>query len=242
MSLLEIRSLTVAYGKVVAVRDVDLTLEEGTVGVVVGVNGAGKSSLMNAVSGLAPVTSGSIHLRGQSITRRASHRIARAGVVQVPEGRRIFSPLSVEDNLLVGGHAVPAARRHDLLDRVYTLFPVLQERRRSTAGLLSGGQQQMVAFGRALMADPTVLLLDEPSMGLAPVMVDVVVEAVRSIAADGLSVLMVEQNAHAAFSVADTAHVLENGVVVASGPAAQIREDPRVVRAFLGIDVDAAAG
>lgn len=238
MSLLEIDKLTVRYGKVVAVREVDLILEEGSITVVVGVNGAGKSSLMNAISGLVRVQSGSVRLRGQDITHQPSHRISRAGVVQVPEGRRIFSPLTVEDNLLIGGHATRgAARRQEILDSVYDLFPVLADRRTSTSGLLSGGQQQMLAFGRALMADPTLLLLDEPSMGLAPIMVDVVIEAVRTIADRGITVLMVEQNATAAFSVASTAHVLENGEVILSGPTSDVADDPRVLRAFLGIDV-----
>ncbi|MCM3920512.1 ABC transporter ATP-binding protein [Frankia sp. AiPs1] len=237
MSLLEIEHLRVAYGKVVALRDVDLVLEEGAITVVVGVNGAGKSSLMNAVSGLVRVSAGSVRLRGRDITNRPSHRIARAGVVQVPEGRRIFAPLTVEDNLLLGGHTIHDRRRRQaILATVYESFPVLAERRDSTAGLLSGGQQQMLAFGRALMTDPSLLLLDEPSMGLAPVMVDVIVEAIRDIAARGMSILLVEQNAAAAFSVASQAYVLENGEVVLSGPASTVAEDPRVLRAFLGIE------
>jgi branched-chain amino acid transport system ATP-binding protein len=241
MSLLEIEHLRVAYGKVVALRDVDLVLEEGAITVVVGVNGAGKSSLMNAVSGLVRVSAGSVRLRGRDITNRRSHRIARAGVVQVPEGRRIFAPLTVEDNLLLGGHTVhDRRRRQEILATVYESFPVLAERRDSTAGLLSGGQQQMLAFGRALMTDPSILLLDEPSMGLAPVMVDVIVEAIRDIAARGMSILLVEQNAAAAFSVASQAYVLENGEVVLSGPASTVAEDPRMLRAFLGIEAGAS--
>lgn len=237
MSLLEISGLTVAYGKVVAVRNLNLVLDEGAIAVVVGANGAGKSSLMNAISGLAPITSGSIRYRGEDITGRASHRIARAGIAQVPEGRRVFAPLSVEENLLIGGYTVRGrARREKNLASIYELFPVLHDKRGAVSGLLSGGQQQMLAFGRALMADPSILLLDEPSMGLAPVMVDVVIDAIRAIAERGISILLVEQNAEAAFSVASTAYLLENGTVVTSGPTAQVANDPQVLRAFLGIE------
>jgi branched-chain amino acid transport system ATP-binding protein len=237
MSLLEIAGLNVSYGKVMAVRDVDICLEEGSITVVVGVNGAGKSSLMNAISGLTRVQSGTIMFRGRDITNKPSHRISRAGVVQVPEGRRVFAPLTVEDNLLIGGHATKGAdHRREILSTVYDLFPVLADRRTSVSGLLSGGQQQMLAFGRALMADPAVLLLDEPSMGLAPVMVDTVIDAIGSIAERGISILLVEQNATAAFSVASHAYVLENGTVVLSGPVDTVADDPLVLRAFLGID------
>lgn len=239
MSLLEITDLRVDYGKIAAVRDVDLTLEEGEITVVVGVNGAGKSSLINAISGVVPVSSGRIVFRGQDITRRPAHKIARDGLVQVPEGRRVFAPLTVEENLLLGGYAQgDRARRAEILDSVFESFPVLAEKRQATAGLLSGGQQQMLAFGRALMADPQVLMLDEPSMGLAPVMVDVVIEAIRDIASRGISILLVEQNATAAFDVATTAYVLENGEVVLRGPAAAVATDPRVLQAFLGIETE----
>jgi branched-chain amino acid transport system ATP-binding protein len=242
MSLLEIQDLAVHYGRIVAVRSLDLTLDEGEVVVVVGANGAGKSSLLNAVCGIVPLQDGRVRYQGQDITGWASHRVARAGLVQVPEGRKIFAPLSVEDNLFVGAYTVKdKERRAEILDSVYEMFPVLEERKHSAGGLLSGGEQQMLAFGRALMADPKLLLLDEPSMGLAPVMVDVVVEAIEKIAQRQLSILMVEQNAGAAFSVASRAYVLEHGNVVLEGPTEKISNDPLVLKAFLGIERAPAA-
>jgi branched-chain amino acid transport system ATP-binding protein len=240
MTLLEVTDLTIRYGKIVAVRSLDLTLEEGEVAVVVGANGAGKSSLLNAISGVVAVASGRVTYEGRDVTGWASHRVAKAGLVQVPEGRKIFAPLSVEDNLLVGGYTLTDRRRRDeILGSIYEMFPVLQERKDAAGGLLSGGEQQMLAFGRALMSDPKLLLLDEPSMGLAPVIVDVVVEAIGTIAARGLSILMVEQNASAAFTVASRAYVLDQGQVVRQGPTETIANDPVVLRAFLGIEPDA---
>jgi branched-chain amino acid transport system ATP-binding protein len=237
MPLLEVAGLSVAYGRVQAVRSLDLTLDEGEVVVVVGANGAGKSSLLNAICGVVPTREGRVTYQGRDVSGWSTHRIARAGMIQVPEGRRIFAPLSVEDNLLVGAYTLSSKdRREEICASVYEMFPVLGERRDSAGGLLSGGEQQMLAFGRALMADPKLLLLDEPSMGLAPVMVDVVVDAIAKIAARGLSILMVEQNASAAFSVASRAYVLEQGNVVLEGPTDKISSDPLVLKAFLGID------
>jgi branched-chain amino acid transport system ATP-binding protein len=236
MTALEVQGANVHYGGVHAVRDVDLHVDEGEVVVVVGPNGAGKSSLLNALSGLVPLSSGRASVSGQDITGRAPHRIARLGLVQVPEGRRVFGPLTVEENLRMGGYTLgKRARMDELLERAYTMFPILKERRRGAAGLLSGGEQQMLAFGRALMADPHTLMLDEPSMGLAPNLVDRVIDAIRGIAAQGLSILMVEQNAAAAFGVASRAYVLDQGVVTLTGPVSEVSTDPRVLEAFLGI-------
>jgi branched-chain amino acid transport system ATP-binding protein len=237
MSLLDVTGLSVRYGRIVGVRSMDLHLDEGEVVVVVGANGAGKSSLLNAICGIVPCAEGRVTFQGRDVTGRASHRTARLGLVQVPEGRKIFAPLSVEDNLLVGAYTLKDRdRRDEIMASIFEMFPVLKERRDSPGGLLSGGEQQMLAFGRALMADPKLLLLDEPSMGLAPVIVDVVTEAIGKIAARGLSILMVEQNAGAAFSVASRAYVLEQGRLVLEGPTAKIANDPLFLKAFLGID------
>ena len=236
MSALEVRGANVHYGGVHAVRDVDLHVDEGEVVVVVGPNGAGKSSLLNALSGLVPLSSGTASVSGQDITGAQPHKIARLGLVQVPEGRRVFGPLTVEENLRMGGYTLGRrGRMEELLERVYDMFPILKDRSHGAAGLLSGGEQQMLAFGRALMADPHTLMLDEPSMGLAPNLVDRVIEAIRDIAAQGLSILMVEQNAAAAFGVASRAYVLDQGEVTLTGPVSEVSTDPRVLEAFLGI-------
>jgi branched-chain amino acid transport system ATP-binding protein len=243
MSTLEVTGLTVHYGKLQAVAGIDLTLDEGEVVVVLGANGAGKSSSLNAISGALRPSGGTIRFQGDDITKKPSHKVARAGLVQVPEGRRIIAPLTVEDNLLLGGYTVRSkARREELLASIFELFPILKERRERAGGLLSGGEQQMLAFGRALMSDPSVLLLDEPSMGLSPAMVDVVMEAVADIARRGLSILMVEQNATAALAVASRAYVIEQGEIVLSGTAEGVAKDPRVLSAFLGIEVEAPTG
>lgn len=236
MATLEIREANVRYGRVHAVCDVDLTVEEGEVVVVVGPNGAGKSSLMGAISGIVPLESGRFEFEGADITGMAPHKIARRGLVQVPEGRHIFAPLTIEENLMVGAYARKG--KHEIredLDKVFGMFPILETRRDSAAGLLSGGEQQMLAFGRALMGKPHILLIDEPSMGLAPALVDQVIAAIARIASEGIAILMVEQNAHAAFGVADRAYVLDQGAVTLTGSASDVSSDPRVVEAFLGV-------
>jgi len=215
MPLLEVQGLAVRYGGVHAVRGIDLAVEAGRVHVVLGSNGR-------------------VRWQDRDVTRWPSHRIARAGLVLVPQGRRIFAPLTVEENLLLGGYSRPRREWEETLERVYATFPRLQERRGGTAGLLSGGEQQMLAFGRAIMARPTVILADEPSMGLSPAMVDTIMESIAEIARTGIGVLAVEQNANAALAVADSAVVLERGTIVVEGPAAEVRSNPDVVRAFLG--------
>jgi branched-chain amino acid transport system ATP-binding protein len=192
---------------------------------------------MNALVGAVAPAAGRVRFDGRDITGKPSHVAAAAGLVLVPEGRRIIGPLTVEENLLLGAYRTrSAARVRELLDEVYELFPILHERRHSAGGLLSGGEQQMLAFGRALMAEPKVLLLDEPSMGLAPVIVDRIIESVAKIAARGLSILMVEQNASAAFELATYAYVLEQGEVILHGPVERVKDDPLVMRAFLGLE------
>jgi branched-chain amino acid transport system ATP-binding protein len=237
VSSLEVEGLVVRYGHFMAVHGIDLNVDSGEVVVVLGANGAGKSSSLNAICGAVKPGGGTVRFDGEDITGKRSHQIARRGLLQVPEGRHVIGPLTVEENLLLGAYTVRSkSRRDELLKSTFEMFPILEERRSGAAGLLSGGEQQMLAFGRALMAEPKMLLLDEPSMGLAPVMIDRVMQAVRDIAARGLSILMVEQNASAAFEVATRAYVLEQGEVVLEGPAEQVADDPRVLAAFLGLD------
>ena len=231
---LDVDGLTVRYGAVQAVRGVSLGIEAGEVLVVLGANGAGKSSTLRAIAGLIP-SRGPVLWDGVDISHWPAHRRARAGLALVPEGRRVFAPLTVEENLKLGAYGVKSsAARGSRMESVYALFPRLEERRTSPAGLLSGGEQQMLAIGRALMAGPRVVLMDEPSMGLAPTVVDTVMDSVRAIAHTGVGVLMVEQNAVAALDIARRAAVLDRGLVVATGDAEQLREDPSVLRAFLG--------
>ncbi|WP_230312926.1 ABC transporter ATP-binding protein [Nakamurella alba] len=228
-----VSGLEVAYGNVVGLRRLDLAVEAGQVQLILGSNGAGKSSALGAIAGSVRKRAGTVHLDGTDISRQRAWRVAQRGMVLVPEGRQIIGPLTVEENLRLGGYANRTGTAARILDEVYELFPILGERKDQAGGLLSGGQQQMLAFGRALMADPKVILLDEPSMGLAPVMVDRVLEAVTGIAARGIGVVMVEQNA-SALDIADEVRVLEQGLVVLEGTPAELRDDPRVISAFLG--------
>jgi branched-chain amino acid transport system ATP-binding protein len=230
---LEIRDLTVAYGQVEAVRGVSLTVEHGALVALIGANGAGKSSTLAAVSGIVGVRSGTVLLDGEDVTGwRSSKRVA-AGLVQVPEGREVLATMTIEENLRLGAWH-QRSRLSEGLDEVYGRFPVLADRRRLPAGSLSGGEQQMLVIARALLARPTVLLLDEPSMGLAPKLVDEVFDVIRSIREDGTTVLLVEQNAHRALAAADHGYVMETGEVVLDGPAADLQADERVIEAYLG--------
>lgn len=239
MPLLEVDGLVVRYGELTAVHGIELALEEGEIAVLLGSNGAGKSSTLNAISGALPVAAGKIRFRGEDITRWPSHRVARAGLLQVPEGRHIIGPLTVRENLALGAYQTRSKeRRAELRETVDTMFPQLVDLADRPGGLLSGGEQQMLAFGRALMADPKLMMLDEPSMGLAPIVVERVIDAVRDIAARGISILMVEQNAAAAFAVATTAYVLEHGEITLRGPVDEVRRNPLTLRAFLGIEPD----
>jgi branched-chain amino acid transport system ATP-binding protein len=233
---LEIRDVKVRYGHVIAVDGVSLSVEANSVVAVLGANGAGKTSLLNALAGVCPgQVSGSIALFGQERPFRSAHRTAREGMVLVPEGRRVFSPLSVEENLLVGGYASRLrAKSRETLGEIYDLFPNLKARRSVPAGLLSGGEQQMLAFGRALMGTPRLILMDEPSMGLAPVIVDRVMDGLKLINQRGISILVVEQNAAAVLRAADYAYVFAGGRVMSSGTAEDVKKDPVVAKAFLG--------
>ena len=233
--MLEVRDLVLRYGAIEALHGVSLRVEAGQIATLIGANGAGKTSTLRAISGLERAAAGSIWLEGEEITRLAPHEIVRRGVIQVPEGRGIFANLSVRENLELG-----AWRRRDRagvradFERVCGLFPRLAERMRQSAGTLSGGEQQMLAIGRGLMAAPRVLLLDEPSLGLSPILVAMIFEIIGTIHAAGTPILLVEQNARLALKAADQAFILETGRVVRSGPAAALAEDPAVAAAYLG--------
>ncbi|WP_371494602.1 ABC transporter ATP-binding protein [Kitasatospora sp. NBC_00374] len=233
--MLEICGLDVAYGGVRALRGLDLAVGEGETVALLGNNGAGKTTTLSAVSGLVRPSSGRIVYAGEDITRMAPPRIVGRGVVHVPEGRRVFSTLTVHENLLIGGYLVrdgaELARR---VAQVYELLPRLAERRTQHGGTLSGGEQQMLAMGRALVARPSLLMLDEPSMGLAPIMVTAVMEVIRDITLGGTAVLLVEQNARAALKIAHRGYVIENGETVLEGTAAELSADTRVAEAYLG--------
>ncbi|MBK8016350.1 MAG: ABC transporter ATP-binding protein [Betaproteobacteria bacterium] len=235
MSLLDIRGLTVAYGGIEAVRGVDLRVEEGELVALIGANGAGKTTTLKALAGLLRPVAGSVRYKSEDVTGLASHVLIRKGVALVPEGRGVFSRLTVEENLAMGAYIRNdrGAVKEDL-DRVLELFPRLGERRAQVAGTLSGGEQQMLAIGRAMMSRPRLLLLDEPSMGLAPLMVRKIFEVIQSIAAQGVTILLVEQNALLALQAATRGYVMESGVITLedSGPA--LLASPQVRQAYLG--------
>jgi branched-chain amino acid transport system ATP-binding protein len=235
--VLELKSFAVSYGEVAAVHAVDLSLAEGEIVTVIGPNGAGKTTLLSAVMGLLP-SSGTLQLAGTAVPRPTVEAMVAAGVALVPERRELFSAMSVHDNLLLGGFS--RWRRGDRtqrarMDEVFAIFPRLAERRAQAAGTLSGGERQMLAIGRALMARPRLLMLDEPSLGLAPLIVREVLQTVARLRDGGMSVLLVEQNARAALQIADRGYVLEMGRVALSGPARTLLHDPRIVDAYLGI-------
>jgi branched-chain amino acid transport system ATP-binding protein len=240
---LEVRELRVSYGHIAAVNGITLQAGAGSVVAVLGANGAGKSSTLRALAGDSPGrVSGQITLFGSAVRPRRAHRMVRSGMVLVPEGRQVFAPLSVADNLLVGGYVRGGRRALDAtMAEIFELFPVLADRRDSPAGLLSGGEQQMLAFGRAMMSKPRLILMDEPSMGLAPIMVDRVMAALIDINARGTSILVVEQNAAAVLEVAHYAYVLSHGRIVHEGPAAEVRDSAVVADSFLGLHEDADA-
>lgn len=235
--MLAVSGLKVAYGSATALRGVDLEVKQGEVVAVIGRNGAGKTTLLRAVTGLVPVAAGKVSFRGQDVTGRPAHQIMRAGLAHVPQGRQVFSDQTVEDNLLLGGYSAYLRDKAGVLRRLeeqYKLFPRLEQRRRQQAGTLSGGEQQMLAIARALMSDPDLLAMDEPSMGLAPLYVKLVLDTVLELKARGRTVLLVEQLATAALSIADRAYVLQTGEVKLSGPARELLRDQSVVQTYLG--------
>jgi len=233
--MLEVERLEVARGDAVAVWDVSLVVGARELVTVVGPNSAGKTTLIDAIAGLLPIRGGRVRLGGRDLASVPAHELCRQGIALVPEGRRLFPAMTVEENLEIGCYAPAArARRAESLERVYGTFPILRERRRQLAGSLSGGQQQMLAIGRALMAMPRLLLLDEPSLGLAPQIVDQLFEVVASIHAEGVAVLLVEQNIVQAFAIAARAYVLEQGRIVAEGAPSELARDARIREAYLG--------
>ena len=235
MALLEVKDLNTYYGNIHAIRGISLSVEEHEIVTMIGGNGAGKSTTLNTISGIVGARSGSVHLQGEELTRVPPHEIVKLGVVQVPEGRRIFSRLTVEENLKMGGYVLSQkAEVTDGIDRAYTTFPRLKERRSQVAGTLSGGEQQMLAMGRALMAKPRVLLLDEPSMGLAPNLVEQIFDNIKQIHEDGTAILLVEQNANMALEVADRGYILQTGEIVLADKADALRDNDDVRRAYLG--------
>jgi len=233
--VLSVENLASAYGRIEVLHGVSMEVRAGEIVAIVGANGAGKTTLLHAISGVQPITAGRIFFNGKPIETLPAHVRVALGIVQVPEGRQLFAPLSVEDNLKLGTWSRRAVDLGSELARVYELFPVLDELRRTPAGALSGGQQQMLAIGRALMAKPQFLLLDEPSLGLAPILVDQILEIIRGFKRDGVTVLLIEQNARAALAIADRGYVLETGRVTATGTAADIQADKRVRAAYLGV-------
>jgi branched-chain amino acid transport system ATP-binding protein len=233
--MLDVRTLASHYGRIPALKGIDLAVRAGELVALVGANGAGKTTLLRAISGLQPPSAGTVAFAGADITRHATHQRVRLGIVLVPEGRQVFAPLSVADNLLLGAFTRAPAERAETLERVYAMFPALAERRRHPAGALSGGQQQMLAIGRALMSRPALLLLDEPSMGLAPFLVDEVFATIARLKREGTTIFLVDQNARAALAIADRAYVLETGRITLEGTGKDLLADPAVQSAYLGL-------
>ena len=233
MSLLEIKDLRVSYGGIEALKGISFHVEEGQIVTLIGANGAGKSTTLRAISGLAPVKSGTILYDGQAINGLNPQRIVSMGVGMVPEGRRVFSNLTVLENLKIGAYLRRDDLKHDI-EYVYSLFPRLRERSWQMAGTLSGGEQQMLAVGRALMMKPRILMMDEPSLGLAPLVIRDIFEIIKTLHAQGMTILLVEQNANAALKVADYAFVLQTGMMGVQGTGAELLDNPEVKTAYLG--------
>ena len=233
--MLSVEHIQVSYGRVPALWDVSFTVPDGEIVALVGANGAGKTTTVRTISGLLRPQSGTIQYRGERIDGRPSTEIVARGIVHVPEARRLFPEMSVLENLLMGAYATPKSGREDRLEKVYSIFPVVKERRRQEAGTLSGGEQQMVAIGRGLMADPKLLMFDEPSLGLAPLLVEEMFRVVKEINASGVTILLIEQNTQHALSLAQRAYVLEAGRVALSGSGAELLANEGVRKAYLGL-------
>lgn len=235
--MLEVKEMVVAYGRVNAVKGISFSVEQGQIVTLLGTNGAGKSTTLRSISGLLKLVSGEIWFEGERLDGQPAHKIVERGIAQSPEGRRLFRQMTVEDNLKLGAYSRkdPAGVRSDM-DRVYDLFPVLGDRRSEAAGLFSGGEQQMLAIGRAMMSRPKLLMLDEPSMGLSPIMTQTIMRTIQELQSEGVTILLVEQNAQAALSLADRGYVLEVGQIMFSDTGRNLLGDDRVRRTYLGID------
>ena len=234
MSLLKVDDIHVYYGSIHAIKGVSFEVNEGEIVTLIGANGAGKSTTLNTISGLLKPRSGDVQFEGKSLLGVPAHKIVSHGMALCPEGRRVFLQMSVQENLEMGGYTRPASEIQDSLEDVYQRFPRLKERYKQTAGTLSGGEQQMLAMGRALMSKPKLLMLDEPSMGLAPILVEQIFDIIKELHAAGTTILLVEQNAQVALSIADRAYVLETGTISMSGSAKELLNDERVQKAYLG--------
>lgn len=234
MAMLEVKDLNVYYGLIHAIRGVSFQVERGEVVALIGANGAGKTTILHTITGLLKAKSGTVTFEGQNITKMSGHKIVRLGMSHVPEGRRVFADLSVYENLKLGAYTRDKAEAAETIKMVYERFPRLQERAGQAAGTLSGGEQQMLAMGRALMAKPQILLLDEPSMGLSPLFVSEIFKIIEDVSAAGTTVLLVEQNAKKALSIADRAYVLETGKIAGEGKASDLLNDDSIKKAYLG--------
>ncbi len=234
MSMLEVNDLHVYYGSIHAVKGVSFTVDKGEIVTLIGANGAGKSTTLNTIAGILPARRGSVEFQGEGILGVPAHKMVRKGIALCPEGRRVFTQMTVEENLQMGGYTRTDAENADTVEDVYGHFPRLRERAYQVAGTLSGGEQQMLAMGRALMGRPDLIMLDEPSMGLAPILVDEIFSIIKSLNDNGTTVLLVEQNASMALSIADRAYVLETGRIVKEGSGSDLLRDDDVRRAYLG--------
>ena len=234
--MLSVKNINVYYGSIHAIKDVSFHVNEGEIVTLIGANGAGKTTTMHAISGLLKLQSGEIDYCGQTISKMEAHKIIRLGLAQVPEGRRVFSGLTVQQNLQMGAYTRRDGKEaiQNDFDMVFDLLPRLKERRNQPAGTLSGGEQQMLAMGRALMSKPKIILMDEPSMGLSPIFVNEIFDIIKAVSASGTTVLLVEQNAKKALSIADRAYVLETGKIILEGDAKVLMNDERVKKAYLG--------
>lgn len=235
MSLLEVKDLHVSYGMIKAIHGVSFEVNQGEVIALIGANGAGKTTILHTITGLVPSTQGTITFQGKDITKTQGNKIVSLGMAHVPEGRRVFAQLSVYENLIMGAYTRKDKEEiQETLEKVYKRFPRLKERRNQLAGTLSGGEQQMLAMGRALMSHPQIILMDEPSMGLSPIFVNEIFDIIKEVSAQGTTVLLVEQNAKKALSIADRAYVLETGNIVLSGDAEELMNNDSIKKAYLG--------